>query len=157
MMISWSIGSEKSFGHVPPVGVEPNDFSYPFCLNIGVKYHVISRCYFRMRYFHMPTTSFLRLAYRSTPYSRFCYHVIHTSLRFRTLINKYFLFKDFTESPYGSCEKKKPLIRLSNQTFSSETLLFAFSVRFFLFLSRHTQELQRLEHIWNHENIFKTG
>ena len=77
MRISWSIGSEKSFGHVPPVGVEPNDFSYPFCLNIGVKYHVISHCYFHKRYFHMHTTSFLRLAYRSTPYSRFCYHVIH--------------------------------------------------------------------------------
>ena len=24
MLISWSIGSEKSFGHVPPVGVEPS-------------------------------------------------------------------------------------------------------------------------------------
>ena len=24
MQISWSIGSEKSFGHVPPVGVEPS-------------------------------------------------------------------------------------------------------------------------------------
>ena len=68
VQISWSIGSEKSFGHVPPVGVEP---STP-CVNGDYLIHLARCSAWRYSYRHW--------RYQQTFYSGFLWFIKHEIL-----------------------------------------------------------------------------